>query len=138
MFQEHEIKKYRRKAYTLIEIMISIMFFSIIAVSITLPFTKSISLSVKDQDIIDANNLARSYLRETELLWKQPLQFEQETLPVVDSKYTDNSRFSVVPDPVLDIATNSSGIVVLKRVRIKYQNSRGDYLADLYLDINKP
>lgn len=141
MFQDLCKKKYNQRyssnGYTLLEILIAMVFFAIIAVGISLPFSQSISLSAKDQNIINANNLASLYLRDTGLKWAHQIDFDAGQLPAVNSVYTNNGIYTVIPASQ-DITTNAGGNVIVKRISVEYRDSKGNRLANISSDLYRP
>lgn len=142
MFQDLQnkqniLKKHANKGYTLIEIAISVLFFAIVALGISLPFGNSISLTVDNKNINAANNLARSYLKDVEANWSIQSNFDEGNLIEVDSAYTNDGKYdvTVISD---NISINDIGIVVVRRINIKYKDNKGRYLTDLYYDYNRP
>jgi Tfp pilus assembly protein PilV len=125
------------KGYTLLEIAIAILFFSITVVCLSLPISQSISLSASEQDAVNANNLAKVYLKSIELKWQFQADYDIGELPPITSTLTDNGRYTVTVTNQ-EIARNSSDIIILKRINVKYKDRNNNNLADLFTDINRP
>lgn len=135
--------------YTLVEILISMLIFGIVTISLSLPVCQSIYLTVNNENIVKANNLARLYLKDTEVLWSSIADYDLSVLPdsdneqgqvgshtVSNSAYTDDGTFQA--NVILqDLKTDNSGIVIVKRVRIVYQDMDGKNLADVYMDYDR-
>jgi prepilin-type N-terminal cleavage/methylation domain-containing protein len=134
MFQDSSNKK---RGFTLIEIMFSIMFFAIISLSLSLPFGNSISLTVDSRNINSANNLARSYLKDMEAKWRIQSVFDTGELIPVDTSYTNNGKYLTTVTSQ-SISEDSAGVVVVRRINVKFQDKKGHYLADIYYDFNRP
>ena len=58
------------KGISLLEIMVSILFFSLIALSLSHTLTASLTLTAHDNNIVKANNLAKLYLEDVAKAWK--------------------------------------------------------------------
>lgn len=145
---------------TLIEIMVSILFLSLIALSLAHTLTNSLYLSAQDSNIVNATNLSRYYLNEVTQEWQKRLSdatasgFDNPSLPslgtytdegeynLTDSYYTQNGKYTVHVY-TNDLASTydedtSSTIVTLRRVRIVYYDNLENKLIDLYLDYSRP
>lgn len=127
----------KKQGYTLLEIVISIMFFAIIALGLSLPYCNSVSLTVANRNINASSNLARSYLKDIEAEWKIQSNFDDGNLIEVDDSYTDNDKY-IVNVNSQDIAIDEEGIVLIRRVNITYKDSKENTLADIYYDYNRP
>lgn len=138
MFQDSLInnKNKAREAYTLLEILVATAIFGIIATTIALPLINSMSLSAKDRDIVEANALARKFLKDTEILWQDSDNFMKEPASI-DSSFTKNGKYNVFVDAVNGNVTNALGDVVVRRVNVTYRNQQGEVLSNLYLDYSK-
>lgn len=130
-------KRKRREGYTLLEVVISILFFAIIAIGLSLPYCNSISLTVADRNINNSNNLARSYLKEVETEWQIQADFDTGILVEIDENYTENGKYTVNVDSQ-DIALDNDGIVLIRRINITYFDSAENVLSDIYYDYNRP
>jgi prepilin-type N-terminal cleavage/methylation domain-containing protein len=126
-----------QKGYTLLEVLVSVLFFSVIALGLSYSFTNSMFLTSQDKDVIRAQNLARMYLSEVQSSWTQQVDYDGGVLPTVDSTYTDNGRY-VVNATSTDMAQNDQGIVIVRQVKIIYENQSGFPMVDLYLDVDRP
>lgn len=135
MCQDFSSKK--EKGYTLVEVAISILFFAIVALGLSLPFSNSVSLTVDNKNINAANNLARSYLKDTEANWSVQNNFDQGKLIQISNSYNNNSKYTVIVNSQ-NISTDNNGIVVVRRVNIKYKDNKGNILTDIYYDYNRP
>ncbi len=136
MSQDLSNKK-QRKGYSLIELMMAVLFFGIAAVAISPPLTNSMNLTVNDKNINNANNLARSYLRELQDSWKIQSVFDQGVLVAVGDEYTYNGNYNVTVN-AQDIESDTGGNVILRRVNIVYTDSNANMLCDLFYDYNRP
>lgn len=134
---KNQNKKNAIKGYTLLEVLISTLILGVIALCLSHTLTSSLLLTNKDQDIITANNLARLYLKDVGIDWKQQMNFDQGTLPEVNSLYTDNNSY-IVTASQSNIASDAQSIVILKRVQVVYQNQEGTTLVNVSLDYNRP
>ncbi len=135
--------------YTLVEILISMLIFGIVTISLSLPVCQSIYLTVNNENIVKANNLARLYLKDTEVLWSSITDYDLSVLPdsdneqgqagshtVSNSAYTDDGNYKVIVD-LQNLKNNDFGVAVVKRVRIVYQDMDGNNLADVYMDYDR-
>ena len=127
----------RQEGYTLLEVIISVMFFAIIAMGLFLPYCNSISLTVDNKNITAANNLARSYLKDIESEWKIQNNFDTGSLIEIDETYTNNGIYIVSVNSE-DIATDDEGIVLIRRINITYKDSEENTLSDIYYDYSRP
>ncbi|MEI8388790.1 MAG: hypothetical protein WCG23_02785 [bacterium] len=125
------------KGYTLLEVLISIVFFAIITVGLSLPISSSISLTVDNKNINAANNLARSYLEDVEAKWTIQSNFDAGTLIAVTDVYTNNKKYNVTVTSE-NISTDNNGVVIVRRINIKYKNTKGKLLTDIYYDYDRP
>jgi len=130
-------KQQHRKGYTLIEVFIAVMFFALIAVGLSLPFSNSISLTVNNKNVNAANNLARSYLKDMEAKWRIQSSFDAGTLIEINNTYTDNGNYSIERSSSI-ITENNSGIAMVRRIHIIYRDSEGLILSDIFYDYNRP
>jgi len=142
MFRDILNKKNRiissgQQGYTLLEIVISIMIFAIIAVGLSLPVSNSVSLTVDNKNINISNNLARSYLKDLEAEWSIQANYDAGQLVAVTDIYTNNGAYTVTVTSD-DISADSDGLTVLRRINIKYSDSKGRSLTDIYYDYNRP
>ena len=135
--QNKKTQKYTKPGYTLIEVIMAVVFFGIIALGIGIPFNESMMLSRNDQNIVDANNLARLYLKDTELKWLLQSDFDAGELPELTEKYTANGKYIVTVNQT-DVASNTEGIPLVKRVNITYKDNLNTTLVDIFLDYNRP
>jgi type II secretory pathway pseudopilin PulG len=139
MYQEYSKLRVKDKVngYTLIEVFVSILFFAILALSLSHTFTNSLFLTQKEQDVVRANNAARHYLKQVGIEWRDETKFTNLTVPQVTELHTDNGRF-FVDIQVETLETSSlSGTVqpILNRVSITYRyEDGGKKILDLYLD----
>ncbi len=127
----------RKRGYTLIEVVISIMFFAIISLGLSLPFSSSISLTVDDRNINVASNLARSYLKDTESSWKTQNSFDQGELIALNNTYTNNNKYTVTVNSQ-NISSDVNGNVLVRRISIRYKDNKERDLADIFYDYNRP
>lgn len=123
--------------YTLIEIAVSILIFSIVVLSLSLPFCSSMALSVKDQSIVSAANLARLYFKNTEINWQLQSNYDLGILPAVSATYNNGNAYNVTAS-TQNLATNSSGNIMIRRVDITYKDLHGNLLGDFFTDFNRP
>lgn len=132
-----ELKKQSIGGYTLIEIIVSILFLSAIVMSLGHTFISSIDLTSNDQEIITANSLAKDYFREVETDWQSQNDFVTGTLPTVSSTYTKDNRYTVTATKE-DVATDADDNVIVRRVNVVYKNQKAKTLVNLSLDFAKP
>jgi len=130
-------KNKRLKGYTILEMVIATLFFAITVVCLSLPFCESINLSAKDQDIVNANSLAKTYLKAIELKWQFQTNYDAGDLPEITNVETFNDKYSVTAVKQ-DIAQNSDSIVIVRRVNVKYTDKNNNILVDLFTDFNRP
>lgn len=137
MFQDLLNKRKSHKGMTLLELTISMVIFGILVISINLPLSTGLYLSVDDNNIVKANNIAKTYIKDLENNWKIQLAYDNAELIEVDSTYTDNGKYTVNITSE-DIQTNEDGIVVIRRVGVNYKNKEGKTLTDIFYDFNRP
>lgn len=135
MYQDLSTNK--RAGFTLIEVVMSLLFFSFIALSISLPFCKGIDLSNNTQNVINTNNLAKLYLKNVEKSWLQEVDFDNAVLPSITSDYNGNGAYNVTVKKN-DLVKDASNITLIRRVSIIYKDSNGKNLIDVYSDYNRP
>ncbi len=137
------------KGYTLVEILVSMLIFGIVTISLSLPVCESIYLTANNQNIVRANNLARLYLKDTEILWNTKSNYDGSILPdsdnssvssgehdVTSTEYTDDGVFEVKAY-IQDLSTNDTGETVVRRVRIAFKDKDGKNLTDIYMDYDR-
>jgi len=127
----------KKKGYTLIEVMIAVMFFAIVVLGLSLPFSNSISLTVDDRNINVSGNLARSYIRDTQTSWNTQNSFDIGQLVSLNNNYTNNGIYKVTVASQA-ISRDANNNVIVRRLNIKYQDSRGNTLVDMFYDFNRP
>ena len=127
----------KKEGYTLLEVAVSIMIFAIITLGLSLPFSNSISLTVDDKNINAASNLARSYLEDTEKSWNTQNSFDKGNLINIGNNYTNNGKYTATVNAV-DISTDTSGIVLVRRLNINYKDSRGKTLVNIFYEYSRP
>ena len=137
MYQDIFNAKRCKKGYTLLEIMVAMLFFGIVALALCLPFYRSISLSVKDQDLVNANNLARLYLNDVKIGWNLQSDYDKGNLPTVDSTYTNNGVYTSTVTST-NMATDANGNVILRRIIVNYKDKSKNTLVELYSDYDRP
>jgi|GEM_PF-2516044 len=141
MFQDFnknkKVENKSLKGYSLVELMLAMFFFAIIAVCLALPFSNSINLSVNDQDVVNANNLAKRYLKSVEIKWQFQPDYDAGSLPALTSEDKGDGRYSVGRSTQI-IRKDSDDNVILRRVTIKYSNKSGQVLARLFSDFDRP
>lgn len=137
MFQDLLNKKFRKKGYSLIELMIAVLFLGIIAVALSPPITNSMFLTFDNKNINSANNLAKTYLRDVQDSWKIQADYDMGILVNADSEYTNNGEYTININSQ-DLETDGDGNVILRRVNIVYQDNDGNTLCNLYFDYNRP
>jgi prepilin-type N-terminal cleavage/methylation domain-containing protein len=128
------------KGYTLLEILVAMLFFGILVLSLSHTLTSSFMLTGKDKKIANANNLAIRYLREVELEWRTMNAFDSGTLPDVSNSYTVNGKYYVNVS-TQDLVFNQAGDVIVRRVTVKYKSNDltdGDNIVKVYLDFFRP
>ncbi len=126
-----------KKGITLLEIMIAVVFFGIIAVGLSLPVSRSLYLTADNKNINVANSLAKSYLNSLQEKWQLIDDFDQGQLVDVDNTYTDNGKFTVTVSSQ-DLETDSDGTVLIKRVNITYKDGKNDILCNIFYDYSRP
>ncbi len=136
MFRDLLNKKYCR-GYSLIELMMAVLFFGIVAVALSPPITNSMYLTFDNKNINSANNLAKTYLRDLQDSWKIQADYDQGTLINAGNEYTDNGNYNVAVNSQA-LETNGNGNVILRRINIVYKDSDGNTLCDIYYDYNRP
>jgi prepilin-type N-terminal cleavage/methylation domain-containing protein len=149
LFSKFFKNKKHSKGYTLIEIMVSMLIFGIVTVSLSLPICQSVYLTVNNEGIVKANNLARLYLKNTEILWKTIGNYDRNVLPdsgnssvaagqhnITSTAYTDDNNYEVKAY-IENLSSNDLGVTVVKRVRIVYKDTNGKNLADIYMDYDR-
>lgn len=151
----------KAQGYTLIEIMISIVFMGVIVLSLSHTFSQSLFLTGKDQQIVLANNTARRFLRDTQMQWRIQSAYDMATLPeeaqdldcqtvalsenlsrkacsVIDgSTYQGQDDFSVEVISE-DIHVNKHNDVIIRKVSLAYRDSKGAPLVNIYYDFSRP
>lgn len=137
MCQDLLSKKNTKKGFSIIEIAISMVMISILAVALSLNMYNSLFISVKNNDIVKANNLTKAYIKEQELNWLMQFNYDKGDLVAVDSTYTDNGRFDVTVSST-NLQRNSSNIVILRRVVISYRNQKNELLSNVFYDFSRP
>jgi len=126
-----------KKGFSLMEILIAMFIFGIIAMGLALPFQESITLTSKNTNVANANNLARLYLKDTELIWQNQLDFDTETVPELTDKYTESGLYTV-NITIENLATNKDGIFILKRINIIYSDKNQNQLINIFMDYSRP
>ncbi len=126
-----------KKGQSLTEIMISMLFFGLIAVSLSMPLSNSLFATYDNHNVNTANTLARSYLKDQQDAWKLQGNFDASTLITPGAIYTENNKYSV-NTAVSDIQTDSDGNVIIRRVTVTYADDNGVVLCELYYDYNRP
>lgn len=126
-----------KRGFTLLEVVISIVFFAIISAGLVLPVSNSISLTVDNKNINASNNLARSYLQDLGSQWSSQSNFEAGELLQLTSTYTDNGKYTVDVNSE-DLEINEDGLVLVRRVEIEYKDNKGNILSKIFLDYNRP
>jgi len=134
---KNKLNNRSQKGYTLLEVAISILFFAIITMGLSLPLNSSVNLTVDNRNINAANNLARSYLNDLKAKWIIQSNFDAGELIETTDMYTNNGKYNVIIDSE-NISFDNNGAVVIKRVNIKYQDSKDNPLTDIYYDYNRP
>ena len=136
-FLNKKVTRRKQSGYTLLEVVISVMFFAIISIGLALPYCNSIALTANNRSINEANNLARSYLKDIESEWGIQSNFDQGTLIEIDDSYTSNGLYSVtvVSD---NVATDDNGTVLVRRINIIYSDQKEHVLANIYYDYSRP
>jgi len=126
-----------KNGQSLTEIMVAIVFFGLIAVSLSLPLSNSLFATYDNQNINTANTLARSYLKDLQDSWKLQGDFDTGTLITPGTVYTENSKYTVSTTSA-DIQTDTDGNVLIRRVTVTYSDDNGAVLCELYFDFNRP
>lgn len=139
------------KGISLIEIMVSILFFSLISLCLAHTLSSSLYLTAQDGDIVNTTNLAKFYLDEISQNWKTQLSYDSPTIPGIEEVgitdggeyeltspiYTQNGRYNALIY-TKNISNDDLGNVNIRRVRIKYFDHEDNELIDLYLDYARP
>lgn len=126
-----------QKGQSILEILIAVTIFGIMAVSLSLPVSSSLYLSVDNKNISTANTLARSYLKDVQDEWKLQSKFDNGILVPLDNVYTDDGIFAVTITTE-DIETNDEGFVILRRINISYTDNNENVLCNISHDYNRP
>lgn len=140
MFQDSLNKKAKtasKKGISLTELIISVVFFGIIATSLSVPISNSLYLNTVNSDVNAANSLARSYLEDLKDSWKTRNDFENGNLVAVGNNYTDNGKYTVEVTPQT-LLSDADGNAVIRRVNVVYKDSNNNILCDVTLDFNRP
>lgn len=152
MFQEisRKINIYKSsEGITLIEIMVSILFFGIISLSLSHTLTNSLVLTTHDNNIVNATNLAKLYLTKVGQDWRLQLNYDNPALPdvseftdgeensITNSTYTNNGKYNVTVI-CSDISANTEGTTIVRRVEIIYNDQENNKLMNLYKDFGRP
>lgn len=135
MFQDFMNNK--TKGQSLIEIMMAMVFFGVIALGLNMPVMNSLFVTHDNKNVNMANSLARSYLREIADEWKLQNNFDNATLAEASSEYTNNGQFNVTTNTE-NITTDDEGNVLVRRVNIIYTDSANTTLCDIHYDFNRP
>jgi prepilin-type N-terminal cleavage/methylation domain-containing protein len=126
-----------RKGFSLIELMIAVVFFGIIATTLSVPISNTLYLNTANGDVNTANSLARSYLEDLRDAWKIRNDFDQGNLIVIEDDYTEQGKYTVTTK-VQSIQTDVDGNVLVRRVNVVYKDRNGDILCDISLDFDRP
>jgi Tfp pilus assembly protein PilV len=140
MFQDSLNKKGKiasKDGISLTELIISVVFFGIIATSLSVPISNSLYLNTTNSDVNAANSLARSYLEDLKDSWKTRNDFENGNLVAVGNNYTANGKYTVEVTPQT-LLTDTAGNAVIRRVNVIYKDSNNNVLCDITLDFNRP
>jgi len=125
-----------KHGYSLIEIMMAILFFGVIAVSLSAPMTNSMYLTTNNKTVNNANNLAKTYLKDLEESWKIQADYDDGSL-VSLSDYNEDGKYTIqVNSQTLE--TDDDSNVILRRITITYEDNNDNILCDLYYDYNRP
>jgi prepilin-type N-terminal cleavage/methylation domain-containing protein len=139
MFQDLLNKKLKKaqKGFTLMELLVSIVFFSIIVWGLSDPLSRSAYLTVDNRHINTANTLARSYLKELQDSWKLRNAFDVGSLGALTSEYTDSGKYSVSVTSE-NIVINDQNTVLVRRIRIIYRDKDNNILSDISCEYPRP
>jgi prepilin-type N-terminal cleavage/methylation domain-containing protein len=128
----------KHNGYTLLEVMMAVLIFGIVATSLFLPFVNSINLSSRDQDIVNCNNLTKLYMKNLEAQWKLANDFDTGSYPAEnDSAYTYNGKYKFKPTSQ-DIAFNSAGKLIVRRMKLVFYDKNNNVILETFLDFNRP
>lgn len=138
MFQDLSSKKKAfKKGYSITELMVAVLFFGVVAVSLSVPVSNALYLNTSNADINAANSLARSYLQDLKDSWKIRSDFDDGEMIAIEEGYTGQGSYTVNAD-VQSIQSDSDGNVLVRRVNMVYKDSNDNVLCDISLDYNRP
>ncbi|MFA6988494.1 MAG: type II secretion system protein [Candidatus Gastranaerophilaceae bacterium] len=127
----------KKFAFTLMEILVAMTVFGIVTLGLVLPFQESISLTTKNELISSANNLARLYFKEIELLWLNQSDFDAQRMPALTNQFTQNNMYTIKVS-VKNMDQNTGNIWILKRVNVTYSDTTNSELVNFFMDYNRP
>ncbi|MDD3149238.1 MAG: prepilin-type N-terminal cleavage/methylation domain-containing protein [Candidatus Gastranaerophilales bacterium] len=126
-----------KKGYTLMEVVMATVIFSILVMGIGLPITEGFDVSAHNENINLANNLARVYLNDIDTNWSIQQNFDIGEIPEITSEYTNDGDFQAETFSE-DLISDDEGQVIVKRVTIKYKNNSGKLISEIFMDFNRP
>ncbi len=130
----------KREGLTLLEVIMSITILGITAMAMILPFTESSYLALRDQRIIDVNNLAKQYLNEVQDDWKHQTEFDVGDLPDVTTYYTQDGAYEISPTSVCleDVTEDEVTTCILRRVEVTYEDTANNIYGHMFIEVNRP
>lgn len=137
MLNKNMYKLRLQKGFTLVEILMALVVFGIIAIGMILPFSQGLHLTKEDRQMIDASSMAKQYLTAVDEKWRLQQNFDIGDLPAITSQYTNNGEFNLVVSTD-DIEISDAGNVVIRRVNVQEKSLDGVILAELFMDYNRP
>ncbi len=137
MFQDLSNKRRHSGGYSLIELMMAMLVFGVMVIALSFPISNSMYLTHDNKSVSNANNLARTYLRDMQDAWKLQNDYDNGNLITIGSDYTDNGKYNVtVSSSALE--TDDDGNTTLRRINITYEDTNNNSLCDVYYDFNRP
>ncbi len=130
----------KREGLTLLEVIMSITILGITAMAMILPFTEASYLALRDQRVIDVNNLAKQYLNEVQDDWKHQTEFDLGDLPDVTNYYTQDGDYEINPASTCleDETEDEVTTCILRRVEVTYEDTANNIYGHMFIEINRP
>lgn len=126
-----------KKGFSLLEIMMSVVIFGIIALGLITPVSNSLYLSANNKSISTAGSLARTYLKDLQSSWKIQRDYDHGTLKELDNTYTNQGKYTVNVTSE-DVSSDDDGNVILRRVHVVYKDLGNHTLCDIFYDYDRP
>lgn len=123
--------------FSILEIVASSLIVCFVAVGISFNIANSLVLSVNNNEVVKANNLAKAYIKDQELKWLLQKDYDKAIPVTVDSTYTDSDTFTVNTN-TQNLATNDSNQTIIRRLVVSYKNKKGELLSSIFYDFNRP